>query len=104
MKYLIINDHKYELIKDYKNAFSMEAVSSKITDYFYMYNYIVGDYSYGSLRLKGFCNRDNENFRDSNDYSKLDQYIKNYCAYDCKYFILVNLDIMPQIDMEDNEV
>lgn len=100
MKYLIIKDRKYELVKDYKNAFSMDLVTAKLTEYFYMYDYIVGDFSYGKLRLKGFCKKKNPNFRASNDYGTLDYYIKNYCAYDCKYFVLENLEVMAPMDMD----
>lgn len=93
MKYLIINDRKYDLIEDYKNGFDIEEVSSKLTDYFHYFDYIVGDWSYGKLRLKGFCKKENKNYRAINDYSKKEEYITNNCAYDCKYFVLENLEV-----------
>ena len=49
-----VENKKYELIMDYKDAFSHEEFISKYTDYFYDYDYIVGDIAYGKLRLKGF--------------------------------------------------
>jgi len=49
-----VNNKKYELIKNYKEAFDKEEFLSKCTDYFYDYDYIVGDIAYGKLRLKGF--------------------------------------------------
>ena len=49
-----INNNKYELIKNYKEAYDEEEFLSKCTDYFYDYDYIVGDIAYGKLRLKGF--------------------------------------------------
>lgn len=101
MKYLIIKDRKYELLKNYKDAFSIEAITEKLTEYFYMYDYIVGDFSYGKLRLKGFCKKENQNFRASNDYDTLNSYIKNYCAYDCKYFVLENLEITESMNMDE---
>lgn len=101
MKYLIINDRKYDLIKDYKNGFSLDAVTEKITEYFYMYDYIVGDWSYGKLRLKGFCKKDNKSFRKTNDYNQVDDYIQNYCAFDCRHFILENLDVAEPMDMDE---
>ena len=88
MKKYIYNNKNYELIKDYKNGFSYEDSKEKITDYFDMFDYILGDWSYGKLRLKGFCDKNNENFKDINDIKKVDDYIKTHCAYDCKYFIL----------------
>lgn len=96
MKYLIINDRKYDLIEDYKNGLDIDAVSSKLTDYFYYFDYIVGDWSYGKLRLKGFCKNDNMNYRPINDFSKKLEYIQKNCAYDCKYFVLENLEVVKE--------
>ena len=91
MKKYVIRDLSYELIKNYKDAFDFNEVISKCTDYFDDYDYIVGDWAYGKLRLKGFCDKDNHLFRKINDISMLDQYIQNECAYDCKYFVLKKL-------------
>ena len=54
MKKIIINNSEYELIKDIKDAFDETEFREKCTDYFYDYDYIVGDYAYNKLRLKGF--------------------------------------------------
>ena len=88
MNKTILNNIEYEIIKDYKNGYIKEDTESKLTDYFDNYDYICGDWSYGKLRLKGFCSKENKNFNPINDYSKVDEYIKNNCAYDCKHFIL----------------
>lgn len=88
MKYVIINDKKYELIENFKDGYDQEEVSSKLTDYFDDYDYIIGDWSYGKLRLKGFCKEGNKIYKDINDFSNKDDYIKNSCPYGCKYFIL----------------
>lgn len=88
MKYEIINDKKYELIINYKDAFELDEVSNKLTEYFDDFDYIIGDWSYGKLRLKGFCKKDNPRFREFNDYLKKDEYLKRDCANECKYFIL----------------
>ena len=82
-----MNDQEFKLIKD-NNGFYKEEVESKLTDYFDEYDYIVGDWSYGKLRLKGFCDKNNKLFKDINDITKVDDYIKNLCAYECKYFII----------------
>lgn len=88
---VVINDIKYEIIKDYKNGFDKEEVTSKLTDYFFPYDYILGDWAYNKLRLKGFCDQNNEIYNKINDISILDDYIKNNCAYDCRYFVMKKL-------------
>lgn len=83
-----LNDFEYELIENYKDAFDLEAVLNRITDYYDDYDYIVGDFAYGKLRLKGFCDKNNKLYKEYNDISKKDEYVKKECAYDCKYFVL----------------
>lgn len=88
MKHYVIRDFSYELIKNYKDGFDINEVILKCTDYFDDFDYIVGDWAYGKLRLKGFCDSDNKLFRKINDIGELDKYIQSECAYDCKYFVL----------------
>ena len=83
-----IENHKYELIKNYKEAFNQEEFTEKYTDYFYDYDYIVGDIAYGKLRLKGFYDEKNKKVNKINNYKNVNLYLKNNCATDCKHFIL----------------
>ena len=85
---VIIDDKKYELVKDYRDCFDSSDLEGKITDYYDDFDYILGDYAYGKVRLKGFNDKSNKNFKPINDYKKIDEYIKTNCAYDCRYFIL----------------
>lgn len=88
MKNIIINDAKYEIIENYKDAYNEEETKEKLTDYFNEYDYIVGDYSYDKLRLKGFCDKSNKIFNSVNNFENIKTYITDYCSYECKYFIL----------------
>ena len=88
MKYIIINNQKYLIMKDVKDAIDEEEIAKRLTEYFLDIDYIVGDWAYGKLRLKGFNSKTNPNFKNINDIDKVEEYIKNYCAYGCKYFIL----------------
>ena len=88
MKYVILNDKKYELIENYNEGYDQEETESKLTEYFDNYDYVVGDWSYGKLRLKGFCKEANPICNKINNFNTKDSYIKNSCAYGCKYFVL----------------
>ena len=88
MKDIILNELKYELIKNVRDGFDIEEVKSKATDYFVPYDYIVGDWAYGKLRLKGFYDKNNKKCSNINNIENVDKYIENNCAYNCKYFIL----------------
>ena len=59
-----------------------------MTDYFDDFDYIVGDWAYGKLRLKGFCKKENKRYRPINDFTKKQDYLKNYCAPEAPYFVL----------------
>lgn len=88
MKEIVLNDLKYELIKNERDGFDKEEVLSKTTDYFIPYDYIVGDWAYGKLRLKGFYDNKNKKCKEINNIKNVEKYIKEYCAFNCKYFIL----------------
>ena len=85
-------EQEYKLIKNNKDCFNLEEVEEKITDYFKDYDYIVGDYAYSKLRLKGFTKKFNKLNRDINDFENVDKYIKENCADGCKYFILEKIN------------
>ncbi len=91
MKEIEINNIKYHILKNVKDAIDIEILKEKITDYFNSYDYIVGDWAYGKVRLKGFNSRTNKNFKPINDVDKIDEYLKKNCAFGCSYFILAKI-------------
>ena len=88
MKIVKVNDIDYELITDYRDGYDEEVFIEKCTDYFNDYDYIVGDWAYNKLRLKGFNDKKNPNCNKLNNFDNLDNYLKNNCAYGCRYFVL----------------
>ncbi len=88
MKKICLFNQEYNVIKDENDSFDSELVTSLATDYFQPYDYILGDFSYGKLRLKGFYRDDNKKSTKINRYSGLENYISNFCSYGCKYFVL----------------
>lgn len=88
MKKITIDNKTYEVINNYNDAINIDDLSGKITDYFDNFDYIVGDYSYSMVRLKGFNDKTNKYFKKINDINLLDDYIKNNCAYGCRWFCI----------------
>ena len=86
MKTIKINGTLYTLERNYKDGFDLTEVENKLTDYFDGYDYIFGNWSYGKLRLKGFMEEKKSN--KINNIKFIDDYIKKYCSYECKYFLL----------------
>jgi uncharacterized protein YutD len=87
-KIVEIDNKKFKLIKNVRDGFEEETFKEKYTSFFDEYDYIVGDIAYSKLRLKGFNKKENKNFNKINDFENVDKYIKENCAYGCRYFIL----------------
>ena len=88
MKKIEINGIQYEIIRNDDNCLDAEVLSEKITDYFDPYDYIMGDFAYEKVRLKGFYDSNNKKANSINDIKKMDDYIKNYCSYGAKVFLI----------------
>lgn len=92
MNEINIEDKTYELLTNYKEAFNEEEFKEKYTDYFYDYDYIVGDIAYNKLRLKGFYDAKNKKVNKINNFNNLDTYLKNNCSVECRYFVLKKIN------------
>ena len=82
-----IEGNNYEIITDNREGYDKDEFINRYTDYFSDYDYIVGDWSYGKLRLKGFYDDNNKKAIKINKISLLDKYLEENCAYGCKYFV-----------------
>ncbi len=89
-KKVILNNIEYNIIRNDNNCYDQEVVQERIkeTDYFDKYDYIMGDYSYDKVRLKGYYNSKNKNATKINDYKTMDDYIENYCQPGSNIFVL----------------
>lgn len=85
---IVINNKEYEVVENHDAIIDEELLKEKLTEYFDNYDYILGDIAYSKLRLKGFNEKNNQNYNAINAYENIHDYIKKYCAYGCKYFIL----------------
>ena len=88
MNKIVINEVEYELEKDFQEGYDEEIFKERWTEDFKDYDYIVGDFSYNKLRLKGFYSKKNPKVREHNSIEDVDKYIEKNCAYQCRYFIL----------------
>ena len=55
---------------------------------FNKYDYIVGDWGYNQLRLKGFFEDQNNRSTYDTKISTLQEYLFEYCNFGCAYFVL----------------
>ena len=87
-KEIILENMNYKVLENKNDCLNIEELKNLFTDYFYDYDYILGDYAYNKLRLKGFCDKKNKKFNNINDINLKDSYLKDLCAYQCNYFLI----------------
>ncbi|MBR3661512.1 MAG: YutD family protein [Bacilli bacterium] len=87
-KEIQLENNNYVVLENKNDCLNMEELKNKYTDYFIDYDYILGDYAYNKLRLKGFCDKINKKFNNINDINTKDEYLKDLCAYQCNYFLI----------------
>ena len=87
-KKIQLENNNYLIIENKNDCLNLEELQEKYTDYFYDFDYILGDYAYNKLRLKGFCEKNNSRFNKINDIKTKDNYLKELCAFNCNYFLV----------------
>ncbi|MBS7577993.1 MULTISPECIES: YutD family protein [unclassified Enterococcus] len=87
-----IGDRKYRLIFNYREGFNAEKLEQRFSNILAKYDYIVGDWGYEQLRLKGFY----QDFKKKVVYDKkietLIDYLYEYCNFGCSFFVLEKLE------------
>lgn len=101
---ITIGDRKYRLIFNYREGFEAEKLEQRFSNVLAKYDYIVGDWGYEQLRLKGFY----QDFKKKVVYDKkietLIDYLYEYCNFGCSFFVLEKLEDPKQHrDFSDTE-
>lgn len=83
-----LNGKTYELIEENKEGFEAEAVKERYSEVLSKYDFIVGDWAYEQLRLKGFYHDNHAKAPIDAKISCFQDYIYEYCNFGCAYFVL----------------
>jgi uncharacterized protein YutD len=83
-----VNNVTYEIVGEYRDGFKEEAFLARYSDILSRYDYIVGDWGYNQLRLKGFFDDQNQKASFDTKISTLSEYLYEYCNFGCAYFVL----------------
>jgi uncharacterized protein YutD len=78
----------YEIVEERREGFNEEAFRDRYSDILTKYDYIVGDWGYGQLRLKGFFEDNNQKAGYDSKISTVQEYLFEFCNFGCAYFIL----------------
>ncbi|SOC13038.1 uncharacterized protein YutD [Ureibacillus xyleni] len=85
---IIAEGYAYEIVENVRDGFQQDAFIARFSDILTKYDYIVGDWGYGQLRLKGFFDDKNQKATFDTKISTFEDYLFEYCNFGCAYFIL----------------
>lgn len=97
---IIAEGYTYEIIENVRDGFQEEAFTARYSDILTKYDYIVGDWGYGQLRLKGFFDDKNQKSTFDTKISTIEDYLYEYCNFGCAYFIVQKTGRAPEIVLE----
>lgn len=85
---VVVEGYAYEVIEDVKDGFKEDNFIARYSEVLQKYDYIVGDWGYGQLRLKGFFEDRNQKSTYDTKISTFQDYLYEYCNFGCAYFIV----------------
>ena len=88
MNVIRIQGQSFELLEDSRDGWNPEIFKERYSDILNKFDYVVGDWGYGQLRLKGFFEDQFHKATFDNRISFLEEYIQEYCNFGCPYFVL----------------
>lgn len=83
---------EYKLIENHREAFDIDMMEERFTDYLFKYDYIVGDIAYEKLRLRGFFEDSRKSVPIDMKISNLEDYLIEYCNFGAQYFVFERIE------------
>lgn len=83
-----VGQRTFHIVHNYREAFDAEKLEQRFSDVLDKYDYIVGDWGFEQLRLKGFFSTSRRKMLADNKIDHLEDYVNEYCNYGCAYFVL----------------
>jgi uncharacterized protein YutD len=82
----------YSLMHEHKSGWNPEAFRERFSEVLERFDYIVGDWGYNQLRLRGFYRDGHPRATKESSISSFVDYINEYCNFGCAHFVLTKLD------------
>ena len=74
-----IGEREYRIVKNHRDAFDPERLGERFSEVLARYDYIVGDWGYEQLRLRGFFDTSNRRAAPDQRIDTLEDYLYEYC-------------------------
>lgn len=85
---ILVGERQYKIVVDHREGFDAEKLGERFSDVLSRYDFIVGDWGYEQLRLKGFFSTDNRKVFPDQRIDSLEDYLYEFCNFGCAYFVL----------------
>lgn len=83
-----IQGNTYEVVESFKDGWNEEEFKNRFSDILNKYDYIVGDWGFDQLRLKGFFDDSNKKSPFDTKIGSVQDYLYEYCNFGCPYFVV----------------
>lgn len=93
---LTIDGRRYQVVKNYKDGLRKDVLAERYEQVLDKYDYVVGDWGFEKLRLKGFYDADRRQASPDQLITHVEDYLYEYCNFGCAYFIIHRLDAPAQ--------
>lgn len=84
----MLDNRRYQLVVNYREGFDAQKLGERYSDVLAKYDYIVGDWGFEQLRLKGFFASKNRKSSPDQKINMLEDYLYEYCNFGCAYFVI----------------
>ena len=85
---IMIGNRQYKVVTNYREGFVLEKIGERYSEVLARYDYIVGDWGYEQLRLRGFFEASNRKAPPEQRIDALEDYLYEYCNFGCAYFVI----------------
>lgn len=82
----------YSLVHEHKSGWNPEVFRERFSDVLERFDFIVGDWGYNQLRLRGFYRDGHPRATKESAISSFIDYINEYCNFGCAHFVLSKVD------------
>lgn len=92
-----INQEPYLIVTNHQNGLDLNRLALRYNSVLQKYDYIVGDWGYGQLRLRGFYDNNRIHAKIDQKINTLQDYLLEYCNFGCAYFVLEREQKAPEV-------
>lgn len=92
-QHFVINKHPYTIVADEHGSFDLDRFTDRFSMILSKYDYILGDWGYDQLRLRGFYDSQNPLYHPERRVETIQDYLYEQCNFGCDYFVIHNEEV-----------